>query len=218
MHHSDTGRLDVPAHDGALWVTTVKKFNAMTKPKRFFYRVYHMPIFMFFLGPIVYFLCYYRMWFLGETEDDRRSMVMTNIALIAFGALLYIGIGLDAMVYFVLPTLAVAASLGVWLFFVQHTFEHTYFAHDTEWDKRDAIVHGCSHYKLPRILEWCTGSIGYHALHHLNPSIPSYRLRACWQKVSHAFSESPAFTLRQSLKNIGFTLWDEEKKMLVRFA
>jgi omega-6 fatty acid desaturase (delta-12 desaturase) len=115
-----------------------------------------------------------------------------------------------------LPIIVVAASVGTWLFYVQHQFERTYWEHTPEWDYTLAALHGSSYYDLPRVLQWFTGNIGFHHIHHLSPRIPNYNLQRCHddnpmlQRVSR-------LTLLGSLKTVVLTLWDEEQRKLVSF-
>lgn len=216
-HHRDTGRLDVKRGDGVLWLYTVAEFATLSPLRKILYRLYHFPPMLFCIGPVLYFVFYYRCWWFEKKVSNRKSMLATNVALLTFGGLLLLVVDFKTIVIAYMPAIAVASMIGVWLFYVQHSFEHAYFARGDEHDKREAIVKGSSFYKLPWLLDWLTGSIGYHALHHLNPSIPSYRLRKCWEATLHLWNETPTFTIRQSLSLPGLVLWDEEQRKLVRF-
>ncbi len=169
------------------------------------------------IGPTLLFVIQYRLWWLEEHPIDRKSMLVTNLVLIPIlGITLYvIGFKLLLLVFF--SAVVTASTVGVWFFYIQHIFENAYFARASTYNRRDAIMKGSSFYQLPRFFDWLTGSIGYHSLHHLNPSIPSYRLRACWKKVECHFSETPKFTFLQSFRLIGLSLWDEKARKMVRF-
>lgn len=217
-HHRHTGQLSVRRHEGAIWLLTTNEYEELSKWKRFCYRLYHFPLVLFCIGPTLLFVVYYRLWWMEKNPARRRSMLLTNMVLlpvVGFSLWLF---GWKVIFLVIFPSIVTASAVGVWFFYVQHIFENAYFAERGEYVRRDAIMRGGSIYRLPRFLEWLTGGIGYHAVHHLNPSIPSYRLRACWKKVDKYFSETPKFTLRESLQIIGLSLYDTKNKKMVRFS
>ena len=217
VHHQHTGQLDVQRHEGAVWLCTTTEFSELSQFKRFCYRLYHFPPILHCIGPTLLFVLQYRLWWLEEHPIDRKSMLVTNLVLIPIlGTTLYI-IGFKLLVLVFFSAIVTASTVGVWFFYIQHIFEDAYFARVDKYDRRDAIMKGSSFYQLPRFFDWLTGSIGYHSIHHLNPSIPSYRLRACWNKVGGYFSETPRFNFLQSFRLIGLSLWDEKTQKMVRF-
>jgi omega-6 fatty acid desaturase (delta-12 desaturase) len=113
-----------------------------------------------------------------------------------------------------LPVMVVAGTLGIWLFYVQHQFEDTYWERHEDWDRVRQAIEGSSFYKLPRVLQWFSGNIGYHHVHHLSSRIPNYNLQACHESHAMFLSVAPV-TLRNSLRSLGFRLWDEERRRLV---
>jgi acyl-lipid omega-6 desaturase (Delta-12 desaturase) len=115
------------------------------------------------------------------------------------------------------PITLLTCTLGVWLFYIQHQFENTYWADGGEWDYTAAALHGSSFYRLPKVLQWMTGNIGFHHIHHLSPRIPNYYLERCHVE-NPMFQEVPTLTLRSSLKSITLALWDEDEKRLVSFG
>jgi len=125
-------------------------------------------------------------------------------------------IGSKDFVLIQLPITIITSSTGAWLFFVQHQFEDTYWANKEEWDFATAALEGSSYYKLPKVLQWFTGNIGFHHIHHLSPRIPNYLLESC-QKENEIFQNVTTLTLRTSLKGIFLTLWDENQKKLISF-
>jgi omega-6 fatty acid desaturase (delta-12 desaturase) len=116
-----------------------------------------------------------------------------------------------------MPTMAIACVIGVWLFYVQHQFEGVYWARHDEWEFEKGAVDGSSFYKLPRVLQWITGSIGYHHIHHLSPKIPNYNLEKCYRE-NPMFQKVKHITLRSSLRALRFRLWDEEAQQLVGYG
>jgi omega-6 fatty acid desaturase (delta-12 desaturase) len=116
-----------------------------------------------------------------------------------------------------LPVVFVATGIGTWLFYVQHQFEETYWAEDEEWDYSLAALEGSSYYRLPKVLQWFTGNIGFHHIHHLSPRIPNYKLEAC-HKSNPDLQDVTELTVITSLKSAGLTLWDEEAKRLISFG
>ena len=126
-------------------------------------------------------------------------------------------IGFGKLLLVQLPILITAMAVGVWLFYVQHQFEESYWTRHKEWNYMTAALHGSSFYKLPKILQWFTGSIGFHHIHHLSPRIPNYLLQKCHYE-NPIFAEIKPVTLRSSLKALNFRLWDEEQRKLVGFS
>lgn len=218
VHHQNNGRLDTEHCEGAMLFYTVEQYNKLSRWEKFRYRLFYFPPILFLVSPTLLFAGYYRCWWLAKNPTDRKSMIATNIALAVIFTALFFVVEPTTLVLAYVPAMIVGSSIGVWFFYIQHIFEDAYFAHDDVYDKRDAIVKGSSFYQLPRLLNWLTGSIGYHSIHHLNPSIPSYRLRACWEQVKEYFDETPRFTIRESLRLIGLALWDDAQKKMVRIA
>src|SRR5699024_5435818 len=145
---------------------------------RLAYRMYRNPIVMFGLGPLYLFLVSNRLNRKGANRRERLNTYITNISiLVIYSALIYV-IGWQAFLIVQLPMLFVSGSLGIWLFYVQHQFEDSYFEDESKWNFVKAAVDGSSYYKLPKILQWITGNIGYHHVHHLSPRVPNYHLEA----------------------------------------
>ena len=139
-----------------------------------------------------------------------------NAALAVMAVALSLVFGVKAYLVIQLIVLSVAGGAGVWLFYVQHQFEGVYWERGTDWDYTTAALKGSSFYKLPRILQWFSGNIGYHHVHHLSPRIPNYRLQACHESHS-MFQQVPPVTLLGSLKSFTFRLWDEQARKLVGY-
>jgi omega-6 fatty acid desaturase (delta-12 desaturase) len=215
-HHATAGDLD---HRGAgdVWTLTVQEYLALSRWKRIWYRIYRNPFFLFGIAPSYIFLVHYRYWRKGDSRRVRWSTMRTNVALLAIVIAAALTIGIKACLMIQLPIMFVATSAGVWLFYVQHQFENTYWERHGEWSYVRHALEGSSFYKLPRVLQWFSGNIGFHHIHHLSPRIPNYKLQRCHE--SHPMFETVRpITLWSSLKSLGYRLWDEERKELVGFS
>src|SRR2546430_3649608 len=152
-----------------------------------------------------------------EWTRERRSIFWTDVGLVAAIALMGTLVGFREFALVQLPVTLLSTSLGVWLFYVQHQFEPTYWEHDERWAYDAAALQGSSYYRLPRLLQWATGNIGLHHIHHLHPRIPNYRLQQALD--DHAeLRQVPTLTLWESLRCVRLTLWDERARKLVPFA
>lgn len=215
-HHAHAGDLDNRG-DGDVWTLTVQEYLALSRWKRLHYRVYRNPFFLFGLAPLYLFFVHYRYWRSGDSKRVRWSAMQTNIALLAIIVGLSLTIGLKTYLMIQLPIMLVAGSAGIWLFYVQHQFEDVYWERKEEWNFLRHALEGSSFYKLPRVLQWFSGNIGFHHVHHLSPRIPNYYLQKCHE--SHPmFRNVKHVTLWTSMKSLGYRLWDEERKKLVGFS
>jgi omega-6 fatty acid desaturase (delta-12 desaturase) len=218
IHHATSGNLDRRG-PGSLLTLTVDEYRAMSPLRRFGYRLYRNPLVLFVLGPFYVFFLQQRLP-LGLMREGWRpwaSAMGTNIALaLLIGLAIWLG-GWQALVLVHVPTMLIAASIGVWLFFIQHQFEHTHWARQAEWDPAESALHGSSHYDLPAPLRWLTGNIGIHHVHHVASRIPFYRLTAVLKRHPQLKSIGRV-TLLQSLGYVGLGLWDETQRRLVSFG
>ncbi len=215
-HHAHAGDLDRRGA-GDVWTLTVQEYLALPRWKRVWYRTYRNPFFLFGVAPLYVFFVNYRYWRPGDNKRVRWSTMRTNLALAGIVTAASLTIGIKAYLMIQVPIMFVAATAGVWLFYVQHQFENTYWERHEEWSYVRHALEGSSFYKLPRILQWFTGNIGFHHVHHLSPRIPNYNLQKCHE--SHPmFQAVKHVTLWSSLKTLGYRLWDEEHKKLVGFS
>ena len=218
IHHATSGNLDKRG-TGDINTLTVREYQALPRLRRIAYRLYRHPLIMFVVGPAYHFLLRNRLP-LGFANADRRfwiSAMGTNatIALVAGIMIYFLGAGPFLVVQ--LPITLLAATIGVWMFYVQHQFEDTYWAEDKTWKLHDAALYGSSHYDLPAVLSWITANIGVHHVHHLNSRIPFYSL----PQVLRDFPELVnvrRLTLMQSLVCLKLRLWDESQRKLVSFS
>jgi omega-6 fatty acid desaturase (delta-12 desaturase) len=217
-HHVTSGNLSHRGH-GDVCTLTVNEYLARSPWRRLCYRVYRHPLFMFFLGASYLFAVRQRFtWGMPRTwARERRSVHATNLALLLLLVAAACTIGLRSFLLIEAPIFVLGAAIGSWLFFVQHQFEEAYWQPDQSWDATRSALHGSSYYRLPRVLQWFTGNIGYHHIHHLNSRIPNYNLPACYDDEP-AFREAVTFGLRESFRCASLKLWDEESQRLVTFA
>lgn len=217
VHHSSSGDLGRRGM-GDVHTLTLAEYQALTPTGRLLYRMYRHPITLFVLGPGYLFLLQNRMplGLMGETKYW-VSAGGTNAALAAaLGAIWYFG-GWAAIFLIFLPSSLIAATAGVWLFYIQHQFEETRWEQSEDWQLHDAALHGSSHYVLPKPLQWMTANIGIHHVHHLYSRIPFYRLPQVLR--DHAeLATGNRMTVRESLKCARLHLWDENSKRLLSFA
>jgi omega-6 fatty acid desaturase (delta-12 desaturase) len=171
---------------------------------------------MFVLGPIAVFLIASRFNHKDASRKERVNTWLTNLLIFAMYAALYFAVGWQAMLMVQLPIVILSGMFGIWLFYVQHQFEDSYFEHAEDWNFVQAAVEGSSYYKLPRPLQWITGNIGFHHVHHLNPRVPNYHLEHA-HDAAPALQSATTITLGSSLKSLRFRLWDESRKTFVTF-
>jgi omega-6 fatty acid desaturase (delta-12 desaturase) len=217
-HHATAGNLDRRGM-GDIDTLTVREYLARDWRGRLGYRLYRHPAVMFGLGPAYLFILRHRapLGLMRAGWTPWISTMATNaaIALCALGLMARIGVGPFLLIH--LPVVLLSASLGVWLFYVQHQFEETNWAREPAWSHPEAALHGSSHYDLPPVLRWLTANIGVHHVHHLNSRIPYYRLGEALRNHPELASVG-RLTLWRSLQCVRLTLWDESARRLVSFA
>jgi omega-6 fatty acid desaturase (delta-12 desaturase) len=217
MHHATAGNLDRRGM-GDIDTLTTGEYASRSRLGRLAYRIYRHPAVMFGIGPAYLFLLEYRLP-VGMMRAGWRpwvSAMATNAAIAVLAALTMWLVGPWAFLMVHLPIVILAASAGVWLFYVQHQFEPAYWARDGEWDIHEAALRGSSHYDLPAVLRWFSGNIGLHHIHHLCSRVPSYRLPEVMRDRPE-LKEVSRLSLVQSLRGVRLALWDEREKRLVTF-
>lgn len=214
IHHASAGNLDRRG-TGDVATLTKLEYQALPWYKKLGYRILRHPLFLFTIGATFSFVILQRIPMPKSGKRERASVLWTDLALAGVIALLIWLIGWKAFLLVQLPIIIIACSVGVWLFYVQHQFENTFWERQDKWSFFQAAMNGSSFYKLPAILQWFSGNIGFHHIHHLSPKIPNYNL-------PRAYKENPLFhipplTLWRSFKSATLHLWDEENRKLVGF-
>ncbi len=217
-HHASAGNLDSRGV-GDVFTMTVSEYQTLNKWGRFKYRFYRHPLTLFVIGPIAVFFISHRLP-LNVTRNEkveRASIHWTNLAL----AVLIVGFGLwigfKELLMITIPMYLFTFSVGVYLFYVQHQFENTYWRRQEDWDYFQSAIEGASFFKLPKILQWFSGNIGYHHIHHLSPRIPNYYLETAYRE-NPAFQQAKTLTILSSLKSVSLKLWDEQREKLISFS
>lgn len=216
-HHATSGNLDRRG-TGDVTTLTVNEYRASSLRKRAAYRLYRNPLVLLVVGAPLHFTVLQRLppRMSFSSRETWRSVLSLNAAIIAFYGLLAVAVGLEALLMAYLPMIVIASWIGGWMFYVQHQFENANWTSDRNWEFQVAAIHGSSYLVLPRLLQWFTGSIGLHHVHHLNSMIPNYRLQECLDGSPELRSMS-RLTIAQSLKCARLALWDEERRKLVGF-
>jgi len=214
-HHATAADLDRRG-TGDVWTMTVDEYRSAPRGRRLAYRLFRNPFVLLGLGPIGSFLLSARFPHKGASRRDTLSVVLTDLAIAALIGVLSATIGLRTYVLIQLPVILIAGAVGIWLFYVQHQFDGVYWARHETWNRLDAALKGSSYYKLPRLLQWFTGNIGLHHIHHIRPRIPNYNLQRAYDEVPALRTVEP-LTLRSSLRSLRMNLWDEARQKLVSF-
>lgn len=217
IHHATSGDLERRGI-GEVRVLTLREYQESSRWQRLLYRVYRHPITLFGIGPLFLFVVKFRLPLdlLRRQRGVLGSVVATNLAILALMTGLALWLGLAEAFMIQAPIIVLAALAGVWLFYVQHQFENTYWRRNDAWDFHDAALHGSSYYDLPQPLRWLTADIGIHHIHHLSSRIPNYRLRACLAEIGELPGVS-RLSLRDSFACLRLALWDEDAGRLVGF-
>ena len=215
-HHGTTGNLDKRGV-GDVWTMTVQEYLESSVWRRFSYRLARNPIVLFGIAPLVLFMIIQRFPPAGANRRERLSVWRMNLALAVMVVGLSALFGIVPYLLIQLTVSLVGGASGIWLFYLQHQFEDAYWERTADWDYADAALKGSSFYKLPKILQWFSGNIGFHHIHHLSPRIPNYHLERC-HRSDPIFEQVKPMTLFGSLRSLGLRLWDESSKKLVNFG
>ena len=216
LHHASAGDLDRRGH-GDVRTLTVREYRARSRWSQLGYRLMRHPLVFLGFGPLL-FLLKERVPPRGPTARRRQILSVwgTNAGIVAIGGALAALVGLPAVALIYLPVYYLALTGGILLFFVQHQFEGTYWQEHGQWDYTEAAIAGSSHFRLPAVLQWFTGSIGLHHVHHLGPRIPNYNLQRCHDE-NPLFHRATVITLAKSFSAFQLALWDEDARRLVTF-
>jgi omega-6 fatty acid desaturase (delta-12 desaturase) len=217
LHHASSGDLERRGH-GDVPTLTVREYLARSPRGRLVYRTIRHPVALLLGGPVhLIFSQRFRPRGLATGSAQVSSVWATNAGILLLGTLAIALFGWESVVLVYLPAYYLAAMAGVWLFYVQHQFEDAYWESGKEWDYATAALHGSSHLVLPPVLQWFTGSIGLHHVHHLAPRIPNHKLQRCHDSTP-LLQTAPVLTLRSGIAALKLSLWDEERGRMVRFG
>ena len=216
IHHATAGNLDRRGvGDVPTW--TVEEFQSAPRGKQILYRLVRNPFVLFILSPIPLFVISYRFINPKDGKREKLSVLYTDLALIGILLLAHFTIGLKAYLLVQVPVMWLAGSIGEWMFYVQHQFPGVYWTRQGEWDYLDSAMRGASYYKLPKVLQWFTGNIGFHHIHHLGPKIPNYNLEKC-HTYNPIFHSAYTLTPLASRRCMPLKLWDEKSQKLVGYS
>jgi len=215
VHHATSGNLDKRGM-GDIWTLTMKEYLEGSRWLRIKYQIARNPIVIFVIAPVLLFTLYQRFPDRSASPRERKSVYWMNLAILGMAISMCALMGWQSYLVIQLFITAVGSGTGIWMFYVQHQFDDTHWESSEEWDYATAALHGSSFYKLPKILTWATGNIGYHHIHHLSSRIPNYNLVRCHRELSFA-NEIKPLTFWPSLKSLTLRLWDEDQKKLVGY-
>ena len=215
IHHSTVGNLDKRGI-GDVRTLTVEEYKELSPGKKRAYRLYRHPLFLIVLAPFLLFVIGMRLTRRSMGRTEKKSVYITNLILALTAALMTLLIGWKAFLLIQLPVIYFASVAGVWLFYVQHQFDEVIWTRQDEWDYMTMALEGSSYLKLPRVLQWFSGNIGYHHIHHLSPRIPNYFLEKC-HRENDLFGYIKPVTFIPSLRTMRLKLWDEQSRKLVSF-
>lgn len=215
-HHGTVGNLDKRGV-GDVWTMTKEEYTSSDKWTKFKYRIYRNPIAMFGIGSIYVFLIQNRLIQKEMTRKEKLNVYFTNAILLLIFVGMSLAIGFTAFLIIQLSILYIAAISGLWLFYLQHQYENVSWFRNKDWNYRIVALEGSSFVKFPKLLQWFSGNIGFHHIHHLNSRIPNYYLNACYRENA-IFKEVKPVTFLMSMKSLKLRLWDEQIKKMVTFS
>lgn len=215
IHHASVSNLDKRGI-GDVWTLTVEEYRSSPVIKKMIYRIFRNPVFLFGIAPVFLFLIIMRFPHDNMSRKELKSILLTDLMLGIIITALSLLFGFPVVLKVILPIVFLSTMGGVWLFYVQHQFENVYWAHSSVWSLEKAALNGSSYYKLPGIINWFSGNIGLHHIHHLNSRIPNYNLRKCFREIPQVKDIKP-ITFFHSIKLAFLNLWDEKSGKLINF-
>lgn len=216
IHHQTVGNLDKRGI-GDVLTLTVEEYQNLSWFRRLYYRIYRNPIVLFGIAPILIFTIGQRFTKKQMSLKEKLFVHLSNLSLIAIVTIMILLVGWEKYLMIQIPVLLIATSHGVWLFYIQHQFRHVVWTKSANWDYKTIALKGSSLFKLPGILNWFTGNIGYHHIHHLSPLIPNYNLKRCHEE-NQIFQDVKPVTFFTAFESLFLRLWDEKSQMLIKFS
>ena len=214
IHHQTVGNLDKRGV-GDVKTLTVEEYKNLSKGKRLAYRLYRNPFTLFVLSPMFLFTVIMRFPSDSISKKFNWYLHLTTVALVLVIAAMIYFLGLKTFLLIQIPTIYFASAFGIWLFYAQHQFDGTVWARQDKWNYKEIALEGSSYLRLPKILQWFSGNIGFHHIHHLSGKIPNYKLEQCYRENEEF--QIKGMNLWESLKAVNYHLWDEKKGRLVSF-
>ncbi len=215
IHHRTVGNLDKRGN-GDVWTLTLEEYEKLPRKKKIIYRLYRNPLILLLIAPIFLFVVWFRFTRRGMVKPARRSVYISNLIILVFCTAGILLLGWRAFLMIQIPVIYIGTVSGVWLFYVQHQFEDVIWTRQEDWDYRKMALEGSSFVKFPRLLQWFSGNIGYHHIHHLSPKIPNYNLEKC-HKENPMFGSVKPVTFLPSMRTLRLRLWDEKSGQLISF-
>jgi acyl-lipid omega-6 desaturase (Delta-12 desaturase) len=215
MHHATSGNLDKRGI-GDVWTMTLNEYLLSTRWHRFLYRSFRNPFIMFTLGPILVVLVKNRLAKKTLTKQEKWNVYLTNLMIFAIAVAVSLLIGLKAYLLIQLPIIFISHTIGLWLFYIQHQFDDVAWERDRNWDYKKSAITGSSFLKLPAVLQWFTGNIGFHHVHHLSSRIPNYYLAKCHYE-NEIFKDIKPIKLFSTFRALTLGLWDEANRRMISF-
>jgi omega-6 fatty acid desaturase (delta-12 desaturase) len=215
IHHATSGNLDKRGI-GDVWTLTVDEYLESSRWNRFLYRAFRNPFIMFTLGPLLVVLVQNRIARKDLTRSEKWNVYFTNIIVLLIAVSISLLIGIKAYLLIQLPIILIGHSVGIWLFYIQHQFDDVEWERQNKWDYKLSAISGSSFLKLPAILQWFTGNIGFHHVHHLSSRIPNYNLAKCHYE-NEIFKDIKPIKLFSTFKALTLGLWDETNRRMISF-
>jgi acyl-lipid omega-6 desaturase (Delta-12 desaturase) len=213
IHHATSGNLDKRGI-GDVWTMTVDEYLKSSRWDRFLYRSFRNPFIMFTLGPVLVVMVQNRIAKKNLTRLEKRNIYFTNLMIGVLALLIILLIGFKAFLLIQLPVILISHSVGIWLFYIQHQFDDVYWERESKWDYKISAIKGSSFLKLPAILQWFTGNIGFHHVHHLSSRIPNYYLEKCHNE-NEMFNNIKPIILFSTFRALTLNLWDEATHKMI---
>jgi omega-6 fatty acid desaturase (delta-12 desaturase) len=215
IHHKTVGNLDKRG-SGDVWTLTAEEYSKLSPWRKFIYRLYRHPLLLLGIGPFFLFVLWFRIPRRSMNSEGRLSVHVSNLIVLLFCTSLILLMGWRAFLMIQLPVIYMATVAGVWLFYVQHQYEEVVWTRQEDWDYKTMALEGSSYMKFPRLLQWFSGNIGYHHIHHLSPMIPNYKLEKC-HRENRMFDHIKPVTFVPSLRTLSLRLWNEKAGRLISF-